>query len=131
MNILKTFSIRSVFLLGSLGALALGANAQSLVAKANIPFEFAAGGTMMPPGDYSLDVPNFSGVVLLHGSAGNSVALLTTVSGATAPATSAKLIFERRDGMAHLTAVEWPGQSALVIPVFQRVTKGAATAALH
>jgi len=132
MNFLKTFSMRSVFLLGSLGALVLGAKAQSsVVARANVPFEFAAGGAMMPPGEYSLEVPDYSGVILLHSSTGNSVALLTTVSGTIAPATSAKLIFERRDGLAYLATVEWPDQSAHVIAASKHVAKGAATAALR
>ena len=50
------------------------------MAKATVPFEFAAGGAMMPAGEYTIDVPDLSGVIVLHGAAGNSVALLTTFS---------------------------------------------------
>ena len=66
---------------------------------------------MMPAGEYTVDVPDFPGVLVLHGSAGNSVALLTVFSGCRPLPTTAKLIFERRDGMAYLSAVEWPDQS--------------------
>src|ERR1700734_1348220 len=128
---LKTFSLRGALLLGGLCALTLGANAQSAIAKATVPFEFAAGGAMMPAGEYTLDVPDFSGVILLQGPAGNSVALLSTFSGAVSRTASAKLIFERRDGMVYLSAVEWPGQTAQLMSVFRHVTKGAVAAALR
>jgi len=120
-----------VCLLGALGAFAIGANAQSMVARASVPFEFAAGGAMMPAGEYTVDVPDLSGVLLLHGSAGNSVALFSTFSGAISGTTTAKLIFERREGMVYLSAVEWPDQTAKVMSVFKRVTKGAVAAALR
>jgi len=131
MNILKTFSLRCVFSLGVLCAGSLAAHAQSGVAKASIPFEFAAGGAMLPAGEYTVQIPDLSGVVVLHGPAGNSVALLTTFSGAIPTTTSTRFVFERRDGMAYLSAVEWPDQSARMISVFRRITKGAATAALR
>lgn len=127
----KILSLRAALLLGSLGAFTLAANAQSAITKANVPFEFAASGAMMPAGEYSVEVADLSGVLLLHGSAGNSVALLTTISGVVPPTTSAKLIFERRDGMAYLAAVEWPGQSARVVSTFKPITKGAVAAALR
>jgi hypothetical protein len=128
---LKTLSLRGALLLGSLGALALGANAQSVIARASVPFEFAAGGAMLPAGQYTVDVSNISGVILLHGSAGNSVALLSAFTGAVPDKTAAKLIFERRDGMAYLSAVEWPGQTMQVMSVFKHVSKGAVAAALR
>jgi len=68
---------------------------------------------------------------LLHGSAGNSVAQFSTFSGETSGTPAAKLIFERRDGMAYLSAVEWPDQTAKVMSVFKHVTKGAVAAALR
>ena len=57
--------VNIAFLASALSVFALAANAQSPVAKANVPFEFAAGGAMMPPGEYTVDVP-ISGVILLH-----------------------------------------------------------------
>ena len=129
---MNTRFLKTAFLRGRAGwSLRLAANAQSTVARANVPFEFAAGGAMMPAGEYTVDVPDLSGVLLLHGSAGNSIALLTTFSGADSYTTSAKLVFERRDGMAYLSVVEWPDQSAHVMSAFKRVTKGAVAAALR
>jgi hypothetical protein len=116
-------------LLGALGLFAVAADAQSAITNANVPFDFAAGGAMMPAGEYSVDVP-VSGVLVLHNATGHSVTLLTTFSGTT-PATTSKLIFERRDGMAYLSAVEWPNQSARLISAFKRVSKGAVAAALR
>jgi hypothetical protein len=128
---LKTLSLRGALLLGSLGALALGANAQTKIAKASVPFEFAAGGAMMPAGDYTLGVSDLSGVILLRGSSGNSVALLSTFPGTASANSAARLIFERRDGMAYLSAVEWPGQTMQLMSVFKHVSKGAVAAALR
>jgi hypothetical protein len=128
---LSTLSLRAGVLLAGLCALTLAANAQSAIARATVPFEFAAAGAMMPAGEYVFDVPDLSGVILLHGSAGNSVALLTTFSGVTSSSTSAKLIFERRDGMAYLSAMEWPDQSAKVMATFKHITQGAVAAALR
>jgi hypothetical protein len=128
---LKTLSVRAALLLGGLSALSLAADAQSAMAKATVPFEFAAGGSMMPAGEYTIDAPDLSGVLLLHGASGNSVALLTTLSGAVSTTSNARLIFERRDGMAYLSSVEWPGETVQVMSVFKHVTKGAVAAAIH
>ncbi len=128
---LTTHALRAALLLGSLGTLSLAANAQSSIAKANVPFEFAAGGAMMAPGHYTVEVTDLSGVILLHGEAGNSVALFSTFSGAVPDATNARLIFMKRDGMAYLSAVELPGQSVQVISVFKHVAKGAVAASLR
>jgi hypothetical protein len=128
---MNTRFLRTAFLTGALGVFALAANAQSTVARATVPFQFAASGAMMPAGEYSVEVTDLSGLLLLHGSAGNSIALLTTFSGPIPNTTSAKLIFERRDGMVYLSAVEWLDQSAHVMSAFKRVTKGAVAAALR
>lgn len=129
MKHLKTFSFRGVLVLGGLCALACAADAQSAVARAKVPFEFAAGRSTMPPGEYTLQ--DLSGVILLRGDSGNSALLFTTSSPAPAEGSSLKLVFERSGGMAYLAAIEWPGGSTHVIPVFQRAAKGVTTAALH
>ena len=122
--------LKTIFSLGALSVFALAANAQSPVARVTVPFEFAASGAMMPAGEYTIDVPDLSGVLLLRGS-GNSVALLTTLSGTISKTTTAKLIFDRRDGMAYLSTIEWPEQSAHVMSAFKRITKGTVAAALR
>lgn len=128
----KTLSLRAALLLGSLSALTLTANAQSPIARASVPFEFAAGGVMLPAGKYSIEVPDLSGVLVLRGATGSSVALLTTFWGSMpSPNASTKLIFERHDGMPYLSAVEWPDQSASVMSPFKHAMKVAATASLH
>jgi hypothetical protein len=127
---MNTRFVNIAFLASALSVFALAANAQSPVAKANVPFEFAAGGAMMPPGEYTVDVP-ISGVILLHGSTGSSVALLTISSSQAAPSSTAKLLFERRDGMAFLAGVDSPNQSLRLASPFMRVVKGATTASLR
>jgi hypothetical protein len=127
---MNTRFLNIAFLVSALAVFSLAADAQSVVAKATVPFEFAAGGAMLPPGEYTVDVP-ISGVIVLHGSAGNSVALLTVSSGLATPSNTSKLLFERRDGMAFLSGVEWPNQSVRLMSPFARILKGAATALLH
>jgi len=127
---MNTRFLHVAFLASVLGAFALAANAQSPVAKATVPFEFAAGGAMLPPGEYTVDTP-VSGVIVLHGSAGHSVALLTIGSGLATSSSISKLLFERRDGMAFLSGVDWPNQSVRLASPFMRVVKGAASAALR
>jgi hypothetical protein len=117
-------------LLGALGVFACAADAQSPVAKATVPFEFAAGGAMLPAGDYAVDIP-ISGVLVLHGSAGNSVTLLTIGSGLTTYSSNAQIVFERRGGMTYLAGVDWPNQSVRLASPFVPIVKGAASAALR
>ena len=123
--------LKTAFLTSALVVFALAANAQSPVARVTVPFDFAAGGAMLTAGVYTVEVPDFAGVIVLHGSTGNSVALLTTFSDSFPRATSAKLIFQRRDGMAYLSAVAWPNQNAKIVSVFKPITKGAVAAALR
>jgi hypothetical protein len=127
---MNTRFLNTVFLAGALGVFALAANAQSPVVKANVPFEFAAGGAMMPAGEYTVDVP-VSGVIVLHGSSSSSVTLLTVSSGLGTPSGTAKMLFERRDGMAFFAGVDSPGQSLRLASPFMRVPKTAATALLR
>jgi hypothetical protein len=123
-------SLHIACLLSALGVFALTAEAQSPVAKATVPFEFAAGGAMLPAGDYAVDIP-ISGVLVLHGSAGNSVTLLTIGSGIATASSTAQMLFERRDGVAVLAGVDWPNQSVRLASPFVPVVKGAASAALR
>ena len=127
---MKTISLRAALLLGCLGALTVAANAQSPVTRAKIPFEFAAAGAMLPAGDYSVEVSDLSGIILLRGSSGMSLALLSTFSGAPYNTSATRLVFDRRDGMAYLSGVEWPGASARVVSLLMP-RKGAVAAALH
>ena len=117
--------------LGALSVFAVAGSAQTMIATAKVPFEFAAAGAMMPAGEYTVDVPDFSGVLVLRGSTGSSVALLTVASQVAAPSGTAKLVFARRDGMAYLSSVQWPNHSILIVspPVHQ--AKAPVTAALR
>jgi len=124
-------SLRVSILAGTLAALTLTAHAQAPIARASVPFEFAAGGAMMPPGEYTVSMADVSGVLLLKGSTGTSVALFTSFSSVMSHTAVSQLVFERRAGMPYLSAVEWPDQSARVISPFKTVTKGGATAALR
>lgn len=118
-------------LLGALGVFSLAANARNAVVRASVPFEFAAGGAMMPPGEYTVDILDFSGSIILRGPSGNSVALLTMAADPTPASNKSTLHFERRDGVAFLAGVEWPDQSVRLTAPFMHVSKGPSTASLH
>ena len=128
---MNTRFLKTILLTGALGVFALTAHAQSPVARATVPFDFAAGGAMLPAGQYTVDVPDMSGLMVLRGSGGNSVALIATFSGTASHSTTAKLNFERRDGMAYLSAVAWQDNTVSVMSAFKHVTKGAVAAALR
>ena len=58
--------------------------------------------------------------------------MLLTFSADLAPLSStAKLLFERRDGMTFLSGVEWPNQSVRLTSPFMRIVRGAASASLR
>ncbi|HUA18266.1 MAG TPA: hypothetical protein VMB25_05940 [Bryobacteraceae bacterium] len=102
--------LKVVCLLASLGAFTATVNAESSLARVHIPFEFAAGGKMLPPGDYTLESPDMSSVLVIRGTS-QSAALLG-VSGARATQTTkAQLIFERKNGELFLSGVEVPGRT--------------------
>jgi hypothetical protein len=123
--------VKMACFLGALSVFAVAGSAQNMVATAKVPFEFAAAGAMMPAGNYTVDVPDLSGVVVLRASTGNSVALLTVASQMTGPSGRAKLVFERHDGMAFLSAVEWPNQSMRIVSPSAHFAKVPVTASLH
>ena len=58
---MNTRFLKTACLLGILGAFSLAADAQSAVAKASVPFEFAAAGAMLPPGEYTVEAPDLYG----------------------------------------------------------------------
>jgi hypothetical protein len=123
--------VKMACFLGALSVFAVAGSAQTMIATAKVPFEFAAAGAMMPAGNYTVDVPDLSGVLVLRGSTGSSVALLTLASQVAAPSGTVKLVFDRRDGMAYLSAVAWPNHSMLIVSRSLHVTKAPVTAALR
>jgi hypothetical protein len=120
--------LRVVWLLGSLLAFTFAANAQTSVANVHVPFEFAAGGKMLPAGDYSIESPELSGVLLIRGRAGNSVAVLAT-AGAPGTATSTvKLTFERRGAELYLCVLELPDETVTLVSPMISPAKATASA---
>ena len=103
-------SLKLIWLLGGLLALAIAGHAQSPSAIVHVPFRFVAGGKMLPAGEYTISDANISRVLLIRGSAGNSLAVMTTPMGAGKTG-KAKLSFERRGSELYLSSIELPDQS--------------------
>jgi hypothetical protein len=127
---MKTRFVNIACLVGAaLAVFAQTAPAQGLT-RVSVPFEFAAGASMMPAGDYIIDMPN-SGVLILHGPAGASATLLTIASNTTTGSASAKLHFERKDGVTYLSGVDSLDESVRLASPFMRLGKVAASASLR
>ena len=109
-----------VCLLCSTFAFTLAVNAQTAVPNVHVPFEFSASGKVLPAGDYSFDAPDLTGVPLIRGVAGNSVAILAIKGSPGTMTGMAKLMFERKGGELFLSALELPDQTFnLPVPVVQ------------
>ena len=104
-------SLKLVCPLGALLAFASAAHAQSHTANIHVPFEFVAGGKMLPAGDYQISEANLSPVLLIQGKAGNSVSVITTNRSAGTRIDNAKLTFERRGSEVFLSGIDMPYQS--------------------
>ena len=118
---------RFVCLLGSIGAFAATVNAQNALANVHVPFEFAAGGKMLPAGDYMLESPDLSSVLIIRG-ASKSVALLAMTASPGTMTSTARLVFERKDGELFLSGVELPDETFHLTSPFTNLPKIAAKA---
>src|ERR1700730_2108121 len=108
--------LKLIWLLGGLLALAIAGHAQSPSATVHVPFRFVAGGKMLPAGEYTISDANISRVLLIRGSTGNSLAVMTTAIGAGTKTGKAKLSFERRDSKPYPSISEMPDQPASLAP---------------
>ena len=101
-NILKI--VLSVVGLASLGGAVYGATDSSILMK--IPFDFVAGGKLLPAGDYRFMEASASGLVMIEGRGnGNSVTLITSPDNPLAAGAEMGARFERRDGQTYLVEV--------------------------
>ncbi len=100
---------KTTLLFGGLVALAASLSAESALLSVNIPFEFVAGGSVMPAGAYTIDQPNMHGVLLLRGSQPNSTALVLAVNSGASNADHAGVTFSRRGSANVLSTVSIPG----------------------
>lgn len=105
---------RVVCLAGSIGAFTATVNAQDALANVHIPFEFAAGGKMLPAGDYMLE-SDMSSVLVIRGTA-RSAALLMVTEGPAVAGSKAELTFERRNGELFLSGVKLPERTFYLTP---------------
>ncbi len=91
-------------------------SAQSTTLKANIPFEFSAGSSLMPAGDYTLGGSYSSSVVLLRSDDSSSAGYISARATQTAPGVlgdKAKLIFNRIGDQYFLRQIVDGGRSTV------------------
>lgn len=91
-------------------AAAVGLHAQTIRLKANIPFEFSVGATVMPAGEY--DVQHANGAVILRSQSENrkSVIALSLPAMRAAAEQPATLVFNRY-GNEYFLAKVWDAYS--------------------
>jgi hypothetical protein len=109
-EIMKKSYLTAVFTLTCLIGLGISSRAQDTEGvRVNVPFEFVAGGTTLPPGTYKvgrLSVDAYSGVTI--SSFGHSALVLPAlVDGASAE--QLKLRFEHVEGKYFLSEADTPG----------------------
>lgn len=81
-------------------------------AKANIPFEFSVGRTVMPAGAYTFDTNVHPGVVRVRSADSKHAALVITNSGKSKDANRATIEFNQYGKVYFLSAVRYAGGTA-------------------
>jgi hypothetical protein len=101
--------LKTTILFGGLLALATSLSAESTLITVTVPFEFMAGGNVMPAGNYTIEEPAMHGVLLIRGSQPNSTALVLAVNAGSTNITHAGVKFTRRGSAVVLSTVDVPG----------------------
>jgi len=77
-----------------------------LLARAEIPFQFQAGGKLMPPGLYTIEPTSVPGTVQVRGAGGSAVLLTITVP-QQRPDGAAALVFDKTSGTPRLAGIRY------------------------
>jgi hypothetical protein len=121
---------KNTLLFGGLVALATSLSAESNLLTFNAPFEFVAGGNVMPAGNYSIEAPTMHGVLLLRGSQPNSTAMVLAVNAGSSNSTHAGVTFSRRGSETVLSHITIPGNTSYSIVTSEHKTSAAVKVAL-
>ena len=93
---MKARSIRFAALVTTVLLSTLTANAQRTFLRANVPFEFVAGGVHLPPGEYRVYHPGNPYIVIIENKNATARAMTYVHVSAVKPSTnSTKLLFNR------------------------------------
>ena len=90
----------------ALSAFVPAAPAQSGTIKFKIPFDFYAGGVMMPAGEYTISNNPASKATQIYDRAGHVTTVLHTVGTSRAIANN-RMVFNRYGSMTFLSEVQW------------------------
>jgi hypothetical protein len=103
--ILETVTVFTIAAV-ALTAFAPAASAQSGTLKFKIPFDFYAGGTLMPAGEYSISTDNVAKATQIYDRAGHVTTVLHTASIGRA-IDNHRMVFNRYGTMTFLSEVQW------------------------
>lgn len=103
---MKSTFVRFAFCLTALfGGTQLFAQSHSLL-RVSVPFEFTAGGTKMPAGQYSIEENGEGGTLIIHClTTKRTIMVLSGPDSVPAGKHDPSLTFERRNGVPALTRV--------------------------
>jgi hypothetical protein len=98
-------------------AAAAAVNAQTLTAKANIPFNFVVNGKTLPAGNYAISESSHSRTLVIRGIDNDTVALAipTNVESAVSEGYG-KLVFHRYGDRYFLSQAWVPGEGRAILP---------------
>ena len=82
------------------------ASAQNRTFKFNIPFDFYAGGVLMPAGEYSVSSDTSSKTTQIYDRAGHVTTMLHT-AGVNRVIANNRMVFNRYGSMTFLSEVQW------------------------
>lgn len=78
----------------------------NVLVRAQIPFEFQAGGKLMPAGTYTIEPTSVHGTVQIRGAGGSAVLSTITVPQAR-PDGTPSLVFDRSTGTPKLAGIRY------------------------
>ena len=107
-QMLKGFTMFMLIMALSLATAAISANAQSLKARANVPFDFVVGDKTLTSGDYTVATITMAGDTLRIASKDMSQTAARLTITASGTSSQAKLVFHRY-GQQYFLAEVWTG----------------------
>jgi len=122
--------LKLTVMFGGLVALAASMSAESAMVNFSAPFEFVAGGKLLPAGNYTVEEPSNGGVVMIRGNQPNSTALVLAVNGGPSNTNHARVTFSRSGSAVVLSSINVPGGATYSLMAPERRTVAAVTVAL-
>ena len=104
-----------LFGLATFSGAMFGGNDARLVVS--VPFDFVAGSTRLPAGQYTVREASENGIVFITNAAGSAVALITAPGNLRSVRSTTGLSFDRVAGAPHLSQITFEDQPSRLVRV--------------